>query len=90
MFVKLEAAFFYLVSFSLQWISLPFFLVHRLIVTGYNFAWLIYTIYKYQAKLFIFLRNLTYLILNIYVLLASFDADPFVHSIVNAGSNSRG
>ena len=58
-------------SFALQWLSLPFFLAYRLIVTGYNFAWLIYNIYKYQAKLFIFLTNWTYLILNLYFLQAT-------------------
>ena len=55
----------------LQWLSLPFFLAYRLIVTAYNFAWLIYNIYKYQAKLFIFLTNWTYLILNLYFLQAT-------------------
>ena len=58
-------------SFALQWLSLPFFLAFRLIVTAYNFAWLIYNIYKYQAKLFIFLTNWTYLILNLYFLQAT-------------------
>ena len=58
-------------SFALQWLSLPFFLAYRLIVTIYNFAWLIYNIYKYQAKLFIFLTNWTYLILNLYFLQAT-------------------
>ena len=61
----------YLLSFALQWLSLPFFLAYRLIVTGYNFAWLIYNIYKYQAKLFIFLTNWTYLILDLYFLQAT-------------------
>lgn len=42
-----------------------------MIVTAYNFAWLIYNIYKYQAKLFIFLTNWTYLILNLYFLQAT-------------------
>ena len=42
-----------------------------MIITGYNFAWLIYNIYLYRAKLFIFLTNWTYLILNLYFLLAS-------------------
>lgn len=40
-------------------------------MTVYNFAWLIYNIYKYQAKLFIFLTNWTYLILNLYFLQAT-------------------
>ena len=40
-------------------------------MTAYNFAWLIYNIYKYQAKLFIFLTNWTYLILNLYFLQAT-------------------
>lgn len=40
-------------------------------MTGYNFAWLIYNIYKYQAKLFIFLTNWTFLILNLYFLQAT-------------------
>ena len=40
-------------------------------MTAYNFAWLIYNIYKYQAKLFIFLTNWTYLILNLYFLHAT-------------------
>ena len=40
-------------------------------MTGYNFTWLIYNIYKYQAKLFIFLTNWTYLILNLYFLQAT-------------------
>ena len=57
--------------FALQWLSLPFFLAYRLIVTCYNFAWLLYNIYKYQAKLFIFLTNWTYLILNLYFLQAT-------------------
>lgn len=42
-----------------------------MIITGYNFAWLIYNIYLYGAKLFIFLTNWTYLILNLYFLLAT-------------------
>ncbi|KAL9960610.1 hypothetical protein ACROYT_G034093 [Oculina patagonica] len=54
-----------------RWLSLPFFLAYRLIVTGYNFAWLIYNIYLYKAKLFIFLTNWTYLILNLYFLQAT-------------------
>ena len=58
-------------SFALQWLSLPFFLAYRLIVTAYNFAWLIYNIYKYKAKLFIFLTNWTFLILNLYFLQAT-------------------
>ena len=40
-------------------------------MTAYNFAWLIYNIYTYQAKLFIFLTNWTYLILNLYFLQAT-------------------
>ena len=40
-------------------------------MTGYNFAWLIYNIYLYKAKLFIFLTNWTYLILNLYFLQAT-------------------
>lgn len=55
----------------MQWLSLPFFLAYRLIVTGYNFAWLIYNIYLYKAKMFIFLTNWTYLILNLYFLQAT-------------------
>ena len=66
-----QANFLILFSFDLQWLSLPFFLAYRLIVTGYNFAWLFYNIYKYQAKLFIFLTNWTYLILNLYFLQAT-------------------
>lgn len=42
-----------------------------MIVTGYNFAWLVYNIYLYRAKLFIFLTNWTYLILNLYFLKAT-------------------
>ena len=42
-----------------------------MIITCYNFAWLIYNIYLYGAKLFIFLTNWTYLILNLYFLLAT-------------------
>ena len=57
--------------FAFQWLSLPFFLAYRLIVTAYNFAWLIFNIYKYQAKLFIFLTNWTYLILNLYFIQAT-------------------
>ena len=68
---QVRSSFSYLVSFALQWLSLPFFLAYRLIVTAYNFAWLIYNIYKYQAKLFIFLTNWTYLILNVYFLQAT-------------------
>ena len=67
----MEADFLIFLSFALQWLSLPFFLAYRLIVTAYNFAWLIYNIYKYQAKLFIFLTNWTYLILNLYFLQAT-------------------
>lgn len=42
-----------------------------MIVFGYNFAWLLYNIYLYQAKLFIFLTNWTYLILNLFFLQAT-------------------
>lgn len=47
------------------------FFCYRVIITGYNFAWLIYNIYLYRAKLFIFLTNWTYLILNLYFLRAT-------------------
>ena len=47
------------------------FLFYRVIVTGYNLGWLIYNIYIYRAKLFIFLTNWTFLILNLYFLRAT-------------------
>ena len=52
--------------FPFQWLSLPVFVVIRLIITAYNFAWLIYNIHKSGAKLFIFLTNWTFTVLNIY------------------------
>ena len=43
----------------------------RLIVTAYNVAWLIYNIRKFGAKLFIFLTNWSFTILNIYFVYAT-------------------
>jgi len=54
-----------------RWLSLPVFVVIRLIITAYNFAWLIYNIHKFGAKLFIFLTNWTFTILNIYFVYAT-------------------
>lgn len=42
-----------------------------MIVTGYNLAWLIYNIYLKQVKLFIYLTDWTYLMLNLYFLFAT-------------------
>ena len=44
---------------------------YRLIVTAYNLAWLIYNIHKTGGKLFIYLTNWTYTILNIYFVFAT-------------------
>lgn len=44
---------------------------YRLIVTAYNLAWLFYNIHLYGAKLFIYLTNWTYTILNIYFVYAT-------------------
>lgn len=44
---------------------------YRLIVTAYNVAWLFYNIHLYGAKLFIYLTNWTYTILNIYFVYAT-------------------
>ena len=45
--------------------------MYRLIVLAYNLAWLIYNIYKEGGKLFIFLTNWTYTLLNFYFVLAT-------------------
>lgn len=47
------------------------FIGYRLVITGYNFGWLIYNIHISGAKLFIFLTNWTFLILNLFFLLAT-------------------
>ncbi|KAJ7376716.1 hypothetical protein OS493_033341 [Desmophyllum pertusum] len=54
-----------------RWLSLPVFVAYRLIVTVYNLAWLFYNIHVFGVKLFIFLTNWTYLILNIYFVYAT-------------------
>ena len=54
-----------------QWLSLPVFVAIRLIVTAYNLAWLFYNIHRSGAKLFIYLTNWTYTILNIYFVFAT-------------------
>ncbi|KAJ7376715.1 hypothetical protein OS493_033340 [Desmophyllum pertusum] len=54
-----------------RWLSLPVFIAYRLIVTVYNLAWLFYNIHVSGVKLFIFLTNWTYLILNIYFVYAT-------------------
>lgn len=46
-------------------------MAYRVIVTAYNLGWLFYNIYLFGAKLFIFLTNWTYLILNIYFVFAT-------------------
>ena len=57
--------------FLLQWLSLPIFVVYRLIVTAYNLAWLIYDIHCHGRKLFIYLTYWTYTILNMYLICAT-------------------
>ena len=57
--------------FILQWLSLPIFVVYRLIVTAYNLAWLIYDIHCHGRKLFIYLTYWTYTILNMYLICAT-------------------
>ena len=59
------------ILFPFQWFSLPFFVAIRAIFLAYNFGWLIYNIYKSGAKLFIFLTNWTFTILNLYFILAT-------------------
>lgn len=54
-----------------RWFSLPLFVAIRAIILAYNFGWLIYNIYKSGAKLFIFLTNWTFTILNLYFILAT-------------------
>jgi len=54
-----------------RWLSLPVFVVYRLAVTAYNLAWLFYNIHLYGAKMFIYLTNWTYTILNIYFVFAT-------------------
>ena len=54
-----------------QWLSLPVFVAYRLIVTAYNLAWLFYNIHLYGGKMFIYLTNWTYTILNIYFVFAT-------------------
>lgn len=66
---------------------MPFFLAYRLVVFGYNFAWLLYNIYLYRAKLFIFLTNWTYLILNLFFLQAT---SLSLCAFCNEYRNSRG
>jgi len=44
---------------------------YRLIVTAYNLAWLFYNIHLFGAKLFIYLTNWSYTILNIYFVFAT-------------------
>ena len=46
-------------------------MAYRLIVTVYNLTWLFYNIYLYGTKLFIYLTNWTYTILNIYFVFAT-------------------
>ena len=46
-------------------------MAYRLIVTVYNVAWLFYNIHLYGAKLFIYVTNWTYTILNIYFVFAT-------------------
>ena len=46
-------------------------MAYRLIVTAYNLAWLFYNIHLKGAKLFIYLTNWTYTILNIYFIFAT-------------------
>ena len=46
-------------------------MAYRLIVTAYNLAWLFYNIHLYGAKLFIFLTNWNFTILNIYFVFAT-------------------
>ena len=57
--------------FLFQWLSLPVFVAYRLIVTAYNLAWLFYNIHLYGGKMFIYLTNWTYTILNIYFVFAT-------------------
>lgn len=57
--------------FVFQWLSLPVFVAYRLVVTAYNLAWLIYNIHVTGAKLFIYLTNWTFTILNIYFIYAT-------------------
>lgn len=54
-----------------RWLPLPVFVGIRLIISAYNFAWLIYNIHKFGAKLFIFLTNWSFTILNIYFVYAT-------------------
>ena len=54
-----------------QWLSQRVFVVYRLIVTAYNLAWLVYNIYHTGAKLFIYLTNWSYTILNIHFIHAT-------------------
>ena len=46
-------------------------MAYRLIVTAYNLAWLFYNIHLFGAKMFIYLTNWTYAILNIYFVFAT-------------------
>ena len=46
-------------------------MAYRLIVTVYNLAWLFYNIHLYGAKMFIYVTNWTYTILNIYFVFAT-------------------
>ena len=60
-----------IVHFYFQWLSLPVFVVYRLIVVAYNLAWLIYNIYLFGGKLFIFLTNWSFTVLSIYFIYAT-------------------
>lgn len=51
--------------------SLSAFIVLRLIFLAYNLGWLIYNIYLFGGKLFIFLTNWTFTILVIYFIVAT-------------------
>ena len=46
-------------------------MTYRVIVTAYNLGWLFYNMYLFGAKLFIYLTNWTFLILNIYFVYAT-------------------
>ena len=46
-------------------------MAYRLVVTAYNLAWLFYNIHLLGVKMFIYLTNWTYTILNIYFVFAT-------------------
>lgn len=54
-----------------RWFSLPVFIAIRVVVLLYNLGWLIYNIYAKGGKLFIFLTNWSFTILNLYFILAT-------------------